>query len=136
MERSSSDPGEPLVALVFPVAAVAEHAAEARDDLDALHVLRALVAELRRYFEPDRRAVLDRDRLVVELVREEGWGRRGLPHVGRLVVRLAAGVFVHAMENDVARLRLRRAVREDVAKDDARPLADDAPALDAIVTRH
>src|SRR5215469_6631673 len=61
---------------------------------------------------------------------------RRLAHVERLVVRLARAVLVHAMEDDVARLRARRTVGEDVAEPRTGPLPDDAPALDAVMSRH
>src|SRR6185437_11774700 len=64
--------GVPLIALVFPVAAVAvADVLERRDQVDAAQVLRHLVAELARNAQAQRRAVRNRQCLAVELPRQQ-----------------------------------------------------------------
>src|SRR5678816_594235 len=67
-----SDARVPLVALVFPVAALPfADARETFDELEAHHVFRVLVAELPLDAQPDRRAVRYGQRLVVQRVCEQ-----------------------------------------------------------------
>src|SRR3569833_566988 len=68
----TSDSRVPLVALVFPVAAVAAvQLRKALHRLDAHHVVRMLVAELARDAQAHGRTVRNRQRLVVQLVGQQ-----------------------------------------------------------------
>src|ERR1700737_3724593 len=100
-----SNAGVPLVALVFPVTAfTAGDLFEAVDQLDAHDVLGMLVSELALDAKANRRAVGDRQRLVVELVGKYGLRMVGVVHVDAFVIRTAA-VALHrigAMEDHIA----------------------------------
>ena len=71
--------------------------------------LAMLVAQLALDAQPDRRAVLDRQRRVVELVGEDRLRMVGVVEVDAFVVRLGAVILhrVGAIEHHVARLRAR-----------------------------
>src|SRR5580765_4668493 len=106
---AESDAGVPLVAVVFPITALpARDLVEALHELDAQHVLRVLVTELALDAQADRRAVRDRQPLVVELIGQDRLRMEGIVHVDALVVRTGSVVLhrVGAMEHDVARLAL------------------------------
>ena len=133
---SPADTGVPLVAVVFPVATLAAgDLVEARDELDAHDVLRVLVAELAFDAQADRRAILHGKRLVVQLVRQDRLRVISIIHVDAFVVRARTVGFhrVGAMEDDEARLGLWLDRIQHRGELDALPLADRAPALDAIV---
>ena len=78
--------------------------------LDPHHVFRHLVAELPLDAQPERRAVRNRQRLIVHLVGEDGLRVEGVNQRDRLVISvlLVAGIeqIVGAIEHDVARVRL------------------------------
>src|SRR5262249_3128434 len=105
-----SDPGEPLVTLVLPVAALpAFDRREALDELDSHHVLRVFVGQLPLDPPPDRRAVGDRQRCIVQLVSEERLRMKRILEVDALVIEVHP-VLVHrigAIEDDESRFRLR-----------------------------
>ena len=95
-----------------------------------------LVAELPLDPQAQRRAMRDRQRLVVHVVGEDRLRMEGVLQVDALVI--AAGAVerllerIGAGEDDVARVRL-RARRRAAPQRHALPLADAAPTLDAIV---
>src|SRR5687768_3500729 len=63
----------PVVTVVLPIAALAAaDRAETVDQLDPVQIFRHLVAELSLDTNPQRRAVLDGQRLAVEAVGEDG----------------------------------------------------------------
>src|SRR5438132_14416672 len=71
--RVSSNSPVPVVPLVFPVTALAAgDLREAVDQFDAVQVLRLLVAQLPLDACAQRRTVFHRQRLAIELVREDG----------------------------------------------------------------
>src|SRR5664279_955265 len=141
IDLALSDAAIPLVAFVFPVATLAAaDAGETVDQLNGANVLGLLVAELA--FDPaaDRRAIDHRQRMVVEIVGEEGLRMVRLDQAdhlqavvgeARLAQRLVVGV--HRVERAVAAkgrrdvalaelLRHRRPRRHDLLRGVAEPL--------------
>src|SRR5664279_1775952 len=142
IDLALSDAAIPLVAFVFPVATLAAaDAGETVDQLNGANVLGLLVAELA--FDPaaDRRAIDHRQRMVVEIVGEEGLRMVRLVKVDALVVPRVVAVErrpvhrIEAAEDDELRFRLRPGLVEHEAERHALPFADTAPAFDAIVPR-
>jgi DHA2 family lincomycin resistance protein-like MFS transporter len=131
------DTGKPLVAAVFPVAAfAAPDTVEGAHHFDAHDVLRHLVPELALDAHTQRSAVLDRQHLSVQLVRQDRLRVQGIFQVDALVVLLRSAPHrVRTVKNDVARVRLQPHEREDVTERHAGPFADCAPSFDAIVPR-
>src|SRR5262245_26045697 len=134
MRVGRSDAGVPLVSLVLPVAThAARDAREALDELEADDVLGMLVSELALDAQAERRAVLDGQRLVVELVGEKRLRMHRVQHVDAFVVEPGTVVLhrIGAIEHDVSRLRFDTGRFEQRGEPRALPLADRAPALDA-----
>ena len=132
-----SDAGKPLVAAVFPVAALAAaDSREALHRLDAHDVLRHLVAELAFDAHAQRRAVLDRQR-----ARRSARTPGSSAGAERLPGRCSRSTFpaspTSGPHNGRRRsgLRLQPNERQDVTERHAGPFADRTPALDAIVAR-
>src|SRR5438876_10035609 len=97
----------PLVALILPVTTLpACDLVEALHELDAHDVLRVLVTELALDAQAYGCAVRDRQRLVVELVGEEGLRMEGIVHVDALAVGARSVVFhwIGAIKHHVASL--------------------------------
>ena len=87
VEPERSNPAEPVVAAVFPIAALAEtHRRETVDQLDLVDVFRHLVAELALDAHAQRRAVFHRQRLAVEAVGENGLRVARIDQVDRAVI--------------------------------------------------
>jgi hypothetical protein len=85
--RRASNPGVPLVALVFPVAALAAtDVGQAGHQLDRADVFGLLVAELALDAAAQRRAVADRQGLVVELVGQDRLRVVGVVELDALVM--------------------------------------------------
>src|SRR5450432_913039 len=136
--ESRSDSRVPLVAAVFPEAAIAAaEVAVVVHRLDPHDVLGLLVAELALDAQAQRRAVRHRQRLVVHGVGQDGLRVVGVDQVDALVV-LARAVQrllerVAAVEDDVAGGLFQAGLIEQRAEPGPRPLADRRPALDAVV---
>src|SRR5271165_2617115 len=111
---AASDARVPLVAAVFPVAALAAvEARQAVGELDALDVFGLLVAELALDPQAQGRAVGDVERLAVHGVGDQGLGMDGVHQgdalvvlAGRLLAALGRLAFevVGAVEDGVLRL--------------------------------
>ena len=137
----ASDAAVPLVAFVLPVPALAAaDGGEAVDQLDGADVLGLLVAQLA--FDPaaQRRAVGHRQRPAVQRIGQDGLRMHRIVHVDAFVVAaVAAGGWrvhrIEAAEDDVLRARQRLRGVQQQAQRHAGPLADAAPALDAVVAR-
>src|SRR5260221_8589925 len=92
--QPSSYPGVPLIAFVFPVAALAAaDVREALHQLDAHDVLGHLVAELALHTHADRRSVGHRQHGAVHLVGEDGLRVVRILHIDALVVLVGAVLF-------------------------------------------
>ena len=129
------DPGIPLVALVFPIAAAAAaDLGETVDRLDPHHEFRVLVAKLPLDAQANGRAVGDRQRLVIEFIGEDGLLVIGVDAIDAPVLEVPPEP-IRAMEDEVARLRLEADAVEERAETGAFPLADAAPAFDAVMGR-
>src|SRR3954452_3192527 len=98
----TSDAAVPLVAAVFPEAAIAiAELGEAVDRLDFHDVFRLLIAELAFDAGPDWGAVGDRERLVVQLVSEDRlWVERVLETVALVVAPSAVERFLELVGAD------------------------------------
>src|SRR6202453_4601377 len=133
-----SNPRVPFVTAVLPeAAAAARDLGEIVDRLDAHDVFGHLVAKLALDPHSQGRSVLDLERRVVHLVSEDRLRMKRVDEPDRLVI--AAGVVerlferVGAEQGDIARLWLEPRSRQHRRQLRALPLADAAPALDAIV---
>src|ERR1700683_264939 len=140
--RPLSNPRIPVIAAVFPVtAAAAGDAREAVGDLDAVHIFGVFVAELAFDAQAQRRTMGDFERAVVQRVGDDRLGVERIDEIDALVIlagallaalRRLAGQIVGAMEHGVAGAgRDPRRLEQQVERH-AGPLADRAPALDAI----
>src|SRR5579862_608880 len=124
-----------VVALVLPKAAAS--AAYSRQDghgLDAHYIFRVLVAELTFDPQPQGSAVPDGERLVIHRVGEQGLRMEGVDKIHALVIRRLIKP-IGAMEHHETRVRLQPDLLEKMSELNARPLANGAPAFDAVVTR-
>src|SRR5580692_12092468 len=115
-----SNASEPVIALVLPVAA-----GILVGDLDRLQVLGVLEAELGGDAKPQRCAPLRRQRLFLEIERQNGLRLQRAGHVD------AGRITIVAFEIDVAGRKVGADVAQKRAQRYAAPLADLAPALDA-----
>src|ERR1051326_3029501 len=102
------------------------------------NVLGLLVAELLRDAQAQGRPVADRQSLAVKPVGEDRLLMTGPDEIDALVVtgaatERAAAQRVVAVEHDIARGRLDACTVEDTRQLHAGPLADAAPALDAVM---
>src|SRR5205807_9266514 len=137
LAKGGLDPRVPLVAAILPVPPLpATDGREGLHQLDAHDVLGHLVAELALDAQTERRAVLDRQRAVVDLVREDGLGMERVVEVDALVVPVPGAVHtVCAVEDDVPGSGADADLVENSAQRDSRPLGDRAPPLHTIVAR-
>src|SRR5260370_19596746 len=115
-----SNASEPIIALVLPVAA-----GILVGDLNRLQVLGVLEAELGGDAKPQRRAPLRRQRLFLEIERQNGLRLQRARHVD------AGRIAIEAFEIDVAGRKVGADAAQKRAQRHAAPLADLAPALDA-----
>src|SRR4051812_37007526 len=129
-----SDAGIPLVAdAILPITALAEaDPRQAVDGFDPHHELGVLVAELPFDPEAKRRAVADLEGFVVHRPGEDGLRVEGIDEIDALIIRIAAEI-VGAVEDYVAHLLPQPGAMQQQPQRHARPFADRAPALDAIV---
>src|SRR3954468_12913254 len=130
----ASNPRIPLVAgAVLPIAALAEaDPGEAFDRFDPHHIFGVLVAELALDPEPERGAVAGFEGRIVHRPGEDGLRMESVDQVDALIIRNAAEI-VGAVEDDVARLAPEPGAVKHQPQRQSGPLADRAPALDAIV---
>src|SRR5258707_15057045 len=115
-----SNASEPVIALGLPVAA-----GILVGDLNRLQVLGVLEAELGGDAKPQRCAPLRRQRLFLEIERQNGLRLQRAGHVD------AGRIAIEAFEIDVAGRKVGADAAEKRAQRHAAPLADLAPALDA-----
>src|SRR5690606_25602809 len=121
---SSSASTEPVVALVFAVAAVEGVAHE-----DRLDVLGVLVAKLGGDAQLDGEVILGWQRPVVPIQGNQRLGVQGGRHVD------AGVVAVGAVDADVARVQVGADHVQEIAQAGAAPFSDGAPAFHADVAR-
>src|SRR5436190_22998339 len=96
--RAPSQPRIPLVAAIFPEAALAlADAVESFDGLDAGQVFGVLVADLALDPQPQRRAVADRQRIAVHAVGQNGLRMQRIEQVEALVIEAAAVGRAHQL---------------------------------------
>src|SRR5437588_121559 len=124
LRREKSGPAEPVISLVFPVAA-----GVGIRDVDRHDVLGILESELGRDPQLHGEAVLRRQDLVGEAEREQGLRVQRRRHVDARVV------VVRALEAHVLRAQVGSDLLQERAEAHAAPLADRAPALDADMAR-
>src|ERR1700722_16045333 len=115
-----SNAGEPVIALVLPVAA-----GILVGDLNRLQVLGALEAELGGKAKPQRCAPLRRQRLFLEIERQNSLRLQRAGHVD------AGRITIEAFEIDVAGRKVGADAPQKRSQRHAAPLANLAPALDA-----
>src|SRR5438309_1256424 len=137
LAKGGLDPRVPLVAAILPVPPLpATDGREGLHQLDPHDVFGHLVAELALDAQPERRAVLDRERAIVDLVREDRLGVKRVVEVDALVVPIPGAVHaVRAVEDDVPGSGTDADLVENSAQGNSRPLGDRAPPLDTIVAR-
>src|SRR5258708_3315550 len=131
-------PGVPdRIVKVFPPAATPlPDRVEPIDDLDAIDVLRVLVANLHLHAKAERSTVADRQLLAVHSVSQDGLRMERVLEVNALVVVLAVKVdLVQAMEYGVARIGAKPRESEDSRQLDSRPLPDRTPTFAAVMHR-
>src|SRR5580704_16382294 len=131
-------PGVPdrIVKVFPPAAAPLPDRVEPIDDLDAIDVLRVLVANLHLYTKAEGRTVADRQLLAIHSVSQDGLRVERVLQVYALVVVLAVKIdLVQAMKYDVARIRSKSRECEETCQLDSRPLPDRAPTLVTVMHR-
>src|SRR5437868_14972255 len=128
------NPRVPLVVdIIFPIAALAAlHPREAVDGLDSLDILGLLVAELALDPQAQRGAVRDRQKMAGRPPGDRRSRVEGVDQVDALVIGLVTEA-VGAVEYDVLRAGAEGGMFEQPPQLDAVPLADRAPALNAVV---
>src|SRR5216683_2431202 len=129
-------PGIPdRIVKVFPPAATPlPDRIEPINDLDAIDVLRVLVANLHFHAKAERRTVADRQLLAIHSVSEDGLRVERVLQVYALVVVLAVKIdLVQAMEYGVARIRSKPRESEETRQLDSRPLPDRTPTFVAVM---
>src|SRR5690606_19876355 len=121
---AGSDASVPLVAQVFPVAALTlADGVQAIDRLDRGQVLGVFVAEVAFDPQPQWRAVLDRQRLAVERMGDQGLRMPRIVQIAAFVIRHAAEI-VGATKHDEARLGANAGLIQDRGELGASPLSD------------
>src|SRR4051794_1812377 len=134
--EAALNPRVPFIAAVLPVAAFAlRDGCQIVDEFDTPDVFGHLVAELRLDAEPERRAVLDRQRGAVHLVGKDRLRMARVAYIDALVISIAAVVVVHGVKYRVTRGARGVDALDDVRERHAFPFCDRAPALDAVVAR-
>src|SRR5438067_6710251 len=122
-----------VVDIIFPIATLsALHPREAVDGLDSLDVLGLLIAELALDPQAQRGAVRDRQEMAVQPPGDHRLRVEGVDQVDALVIGFVAEA-VGAVEYDVLRAGAEGGMFEEPPQLDAVPLADRAPALNAVV---
>src|SRR5260370_697073 len=125
-----------IVKIFPPAAASLADRVEPINDLDAIDVLRVLVAYLHLHAKAERRTVTDRQLLAVHTVSQDGLRVERIIEVYALVVVLAVKIdLVQAMEYDVARIGSKPRESEETRQLDSRPLPDRTPTFIAVMHR-
>src|SRR6476620_4850710 len=94
-----------------------------------------LVAELALHAQPQRRAMRLSEGRAVHVVGEDRLRVEGVDEVDALIIFSIAAERVGAMEDEIAGVGLETHTLQQRCKLRAAPLADRAPALDAVVAR-
>src|SRR6266511_1522758 len=136
MRACGSNAGVPLIALIFPVTALAlTDFLQGRNKLERADIFGVLVAKLIFNAQTKRRAVVDRHGPVVQLVGENRLRMNGVDEIDAFIIIVAVAVGIHTAKNHILGLGQRLDSIHDLFQAYAFPLTDDAPTFDAIVTR-
>ena len=137
-EWCSVNSGIPLIPAIFPKPALAApEPVEPVGQLDAHHIFCVLVAELPFDPQPQRGAVADRKRPVVEAMGKNGLRVESVDQIDAFVILSGAvkRLFqnVGAMEDHEPGGGKKRGPREHDSQRNALPFADRAPPFDAVM---
>ncbi len=135
---AASDSGVPFVPAVFPIAAVpAPQAVETIHWFDVHDVFGLFVPQLPLDPEAQGSAVADAEVLAVHLVGKDGLRVNRIDGIDALVIAAATieclFEFVGTMQHDGTRRWLQPGQPQQAAKRNARPFADGAPSLHAVM---